>query len=203
MAAGTVSATFDARQRATGHERPGSRSCLGGRVLTSTGYDNAARWREGDRLEWLFERRCDWLRRQGRGRHLAVDVMDGTLSYLGLDARANQLARFMVPRACGRVTGSGCCPTGRWTATSACWRCLFGQASRSVRISSHSARHSAQIRASWAAARPGTWWRRSPQKLHFSVVASAATGAMAAPGGPAGSPVAIAWLARGMQRSQM
>ncbi|HYA51223.1 MAG TPA: non-ribosomal peptide synthetase, partial [Streptosporangiaceae bacterium] len=96
MAAGTVSATFDARQRARGHDRPGSRGCLGGRVLTSTGYDNAARWREGDRLEWLFERRCDWLRRQGRGRHLAVDAMDGTLSYLGLDARANQLARFLV-----------------------------------------------------------------------------------------------------------
>src|SRR5205823_10405364 len=54
------------------------------------------RAREGDRLEWLFERRCDWLRRQGRGRHLAVDAMDGTLSYLGLDARANQLARFLV-----------------------------------------------------------------------------------------------------------
>jgi non-ribosomal peptide synthetase-like protein len=65
-------------------------------VLTSAGYDDSIRWREGDRLEWLFERRCDWLRRQGRGGHLAVDAMDGTLSYLGLDARANQLARFLV-----------------------------------------------------------------------------------------------------------
>jgi non-ribosomal peptide synthetase-like protein len=96
MAAGTVSATFDARQRAGGHDRPGSRSCLGGRVLASAGHDDSVRWREGDRLEWLFERRCDWLRRQGRGRHLAVDTMDGTLSYPGLDARANQLARFLV-----------------------------------------------------------------------------------------------------------
>ena len=96
MAAGTVSATFDAGQHAGGQDRPGSRSCLGGRVLTSAGYDDSIRWREGDRLEWLFERRCDWLRRQGRGRHLAVDAMDGTLSYLGLDARANQLARFLV-----------------------------------------------------------------------------------------------------------
>ena len=96
MAAGTVSATFDARQHGGGRDRPGSRSCLGGRVLTSAGYDDSIRWREGDRLERLFERRCDWLRRQGRGRHLAVDAMDGTLSYLGLDARANQLARFLV-----------------------------------------------------------------------------------------------------------
>ena len=96
MAAGTVSATFDAGQHSGGRDRPGSRSCLGGRVLTSAGYDDSIRWREGDRLEWLFERRCDWLRRQGRGRHLAVDAMDGTLSYLGLDARANQLARFLV-----------------------------------------------------------------------------------------------------------
>ena len=96
MAAGTVSATFDAGQRAGDQDRPGSRGCLGGRVLTSAGYDNSVRWREGDRLEWLFERRCDWLRRQGRSRHLAVDAMDGTLSYLGLDARANQLARFLV-----------------------------------------------------------------------------------------------------------
>ena len=96
MAAGTVSATFDAGQHAGGQDRPGSRSCLDGRVLTSAGYDDSIRWRDGDRLEWLFERRCDWLRRQGRGRHLAVDAMDGTLSYLGLDARANQLARFLV-----------------------------------------------------------------------------------------------------------
>src|SRR4249919_3639722 len=96
MAAGTVSATFDAGQHGGGRDRPGSRSCLGGRVLTSAGYDDSIRWREGDRLEWLFERRCDWLRRQGRGGHLAVDAMDGTLSYLGLDACANQLARFLV-----------------------------------------------------------------------------------------------------------
>ena len=96
MAAGTVSATFDARQHPGGQDRPGSRSFLDGRVLASADYDDSIRWREGDRLEWLFERRCDWLRRQGRGRHLAVDAMDGTLSYLGLDARANQMARFLV-----------------------------------------------------------------------------------------------------------
>ena len=65
-------------------------------MLTSAGYDDSIRWRPGDRLERLFERRCDWMRQGGRGRHLAVDAVDGTLSYAGLDARANQLARFLV-----------------------------------------------------------------------------------------------------------
>ena len=95
MAAGATSAAIDSR-RARGGGRPASRGCLDGRVLISTGYDNSIRWREGDRLERLFERRCDWMRQGGRGSHLAVDAMAGTLSYAGLDARANQLARFLV-----------------------------------------------------------------------------------------------------------
>ncbi|HUK69710.1 MAG TPA: Pls/PosA family non-ribosomal peptide synthetase [Streptosporangiaceae bacterium] len=62
------------------------------------GYEGSIRWREGERLEQLFEGRCDWLRRQGRGDHLAVDAQDATLSYAELDARANQLARFLLGR---------------------------------------------------------------------------------------------------------
>jgi non-ribosomal peptide synthetase-like protein len=96
MAAGTASAAIGVRRPAGRRDRPGSRSCLGGWVLTSAGYDDSIRWRPGDRLERLFERRCDWMRQGGRGRHLAVDAVDGTLSYAGLDARANQLARFLV-----------------------------------------------------------------------------------------------------------
>ena len=103
MAAGTVSATFDAGQRGGDRDRPGSRSWLDGRVLTCAGYDDSIRWRPGERLEQLFEHRCDWLRRQGRDSHLAVDALDGTLSYAELDARANQLARFLVrPRRAAR-----------------------------------------------------------------------------------------------------
>ena len=69
---------------------------LGGRVLTCDGYDDSIRWRPGERLEHLFEERCDWLRRQDQAGHLAVDAAGGSLSYTELDARANQLARFLI-----------------------------------------------------------------------------------------------------------
>ena len=67
-------------------------------MLTCAGYDGSIRWRPGERLEQLFERRCDRLREHGWGRHLAVDALDGSLSYPELDERANQLARFLVGR---------------------------------------------------------------------------------------------------------
>jgi non-ribosomal peptide synthetase-like protein len=76
--------------------RPGSRSWLDGRVLTCDGYDDSIRWRPGERLEQLFEQRCDWLHGQGQAGHLAVDAVGGSLSYPELDARANQVARFLI-----------------------------------------------------------------------------------------------------------
>ena len=45
-----------------------------------------------------IEARCDWLREHGRADRLAVDAGDLTLTYAELDARANQLARFLVRR---------------------------------------------------------------------------------------------------------
>lgn len=66
-------------------------------MLTCAGYDGSIRWRPGERLEQLFERRCDRLREHG-WLHLAVDALDGSLSYPELDERANQLARFLVGR---------------------------------------------------------------------------------------------------------
>jgi non-ribosomal peptide synthetase-like protein len=86
------------RERDTEHARPGSRECLDGLVLTCAGYADAVRWRDGERLEQVFESRCDELRRQGQAGHLAVDAGDMTLTYAELDARANQLARFLVRR---------------------------------------------------------------------------------------------------------
>ena len=37
------------------------------------GYEGSILWREGERPEQLFGGRRDWLQRQGRGGHLAVD----------------------------------------------------------------------------------------------------------------------------------
>jgi non-ribosomal peptide synthetase-like protein len=71
-------------------------AAVGPGFLTCTRFDNSVRWQNGDRLEHLFERRCDELRRQGRDDHLAVDGWDISLSYAQLDARSNQLARFLI-----------------------------------------------------------------------------------------------------------
>lgn len=73
--------------------RPASRTGHEGRVLSCGGHDNEIRWREGERLEQLFERRCDEL-----GDTPAVAGPCGRLSYAQLDARANQLARFLRSR---------------------------------------------------------------------------------------------------------
>ncbi|MCZ9883596.1 Pls/PosA family non-ribosomal peptide synthetase [Arthrobacter sp. B2a2-09] len=57
---------------------------------------SAIRWSPGERLEELFEDRCDRQRAEGRGRHPAVETADGSLSYEELDARANRLAHYLV-----------------------------------------------------------------------------------------------------------
>jgi non-ribosomal peptide synthetase-like protein len=68
-----------------------------GKILTSAG-DNGIRWRDGERLEDLFEDRCNQLRKAGRGGALAVDGPAGRLTYDQLDAAANRLAQFLVRR---------------------------------------------------------------------------------------------------------
>ncbi|MDR7082903.1 non-ribosomal peptide synthetase-like protein [Arthrobacter ginsengisoli] len=74
-----------------------------GTVLTSAASDQTARWHQGERLDQLFEDRCDRLRDEGLGAQIAVDADDIVLSYLELDARANQLARHLL--ACGARPG--------------------------------------------------------------------------------------------------
>ena len=86
------------RARDSEQARPSSRECLDGRVLTCAGYGDTVRWREGERLEQVFESRCDQLRQEGQADHLAVDAGDVTLTYADVDALANQLARFLVRR---------------------------------------------------------------------------------------------------------
>lgn len=74
-----------------------------GTVLTSATSDQAARWQQGERLDQLFEDRCDRLRDEGLGDQIAVDAGDVVLSYAKLDAQANQLARYLL--ACGARPG--------------------------------------------------------------------------------------------------
>jgi non-ribosomal peptide synthetase component F len=53
------------------------------------------RVRKDERLDLLFEARCDWVRTYGRAGQLAVDSAEMSLTYDQLDARANQLARYL------------------------------------------------------------------------------------------------------------
>jgi cell division inhibitor SepF len=61
----------------------------------------------------------------------------------------------------------------------------------SVRISWHSSRHSLHIATPAAAARPDTWWRRLPQKLHLTVGTSSPADVTVNSGVAALSPVSI------------
>jgi hypothetical protein len=74
-----------------------------GPVLASAAPDLTVRWREGERLDQLFEDQCDRLLEQGRGGHLAVDADGIVLTYSDLDRRANQLARHLL--GCGARPG--------------------------------------------------------------------------------------------------
>jgi non-ribosomal peptide synthetase-like protein len=95
------------RARATGSQ-PATGQPLAGLLLDPGGPAEASvlasadtegiRWRPGERLEDLFEERCDQLRRTNRDSDLIVDGPSGRMSYRELDARANQLARFLVAR---------------------------------------------------------------------------------------------------------
>ncbi|PVZ57449.1 Pls/PosA family non-ribosomal peptide synthetase [Arthrobacter sp. H-02-3] len=75
----------------------------GGTILTSAAPDQTARWQRGERLDQLFEDRCDRLREQGLEDQVAVDSGDIVLTYLQLDERANQLARHLL--VCGARPG--------------------------------------------------------------------------------------------------
>ena len=74
-----------------------------GTILTSAAPDQAARWRQGERLDQLFEERCDRLRDEGLGGQIAVDAGEVVLTYQELDTRANQLARHL--QDCGARAG--------------------------------------------------------------------------------------------------
>ncbi|GAA5120379.1 amino acid adenylation domain-containing protein [Pseudonocardia adelaidensis] len=73
----------------------------GDRVLVDRTRRQDLRWRPGERLEQLFEERCDELRRVRRADQLCVDSPGRALTYDQMDARANRLARHLLRRGIG------------------------------------------------------------------------------------------------------
>src|SRR2546430_16995824 len=57
--------------------------------------DNAIRWKPGERLDHLFEQRCDELH-ASRDKPLAVVTEQAALTFRELDGRANQGPRYLV-----------------------------------------------------------------------------------------------------------
>lgn len=70
-------------------------------MLTCKTHDNAIRWKEGERLDHLFERRVDELEAEFGSGHLAVDAESGVTTFRELDNRANQVARYLRDRGLG------------------------------------------------------------------------------------------------------
>ncbi|MBC3195051.1 AMP-binding protein [Pseudonocardia sp. C8] len=64
-------------------------------VLVDRDQPQGRRVRRDERLDHLFEQRCDWIRRYGRTDRLAVDSPELSLTYDELDTRANRLARYL------------------------------------------------------------------------------------------------------------
>ncbi|WP_344016878.1 hypothetical protein, partial [Pseudonocardia xinjiangensis] len=60
-------------------------------VLVASDHAQGSRARRGERLDHVFEERCDWMRTYGRAGHLAVDAGETTLTFTELDERANRL----------------------------------------------------------------------------------------------------------------
>ncbi|QJY50333.1 AMP-binding protein [Pseudonocardia broussonetiae] len=87
---GGVPATQHSEQPPTGPPAP-----LSELVLVDQHEAQGRRVRRDERLDHLFEERCDWNRRYGRAGRLAVDSDEMSLTYAELDARANRLARYL------------------------------------------------------------------------------------------------------------
>ena len=63
-------------------------------ILFNQSFGNEVRARPGERFEHLFEERVDALAATDPG-HLAIDSAEAQLTFAELDARANQLARWL------------------------------------------------------------------------------------------------------------
>jgi non-ribosomal peptide synthetase-like protein len=70
-------------------------------LLACKNADNAMRWKEGERLDHLFEQRCDEFAAQGDEGHLAVIAEQHAFTFRDLDNRANQTARYLADQGLG------------------------------------------------------------------------------------------------------
>ena len=76
--------------------RPAERAPDGGEILVAEGFDHAIRWRAGDRLQDLFERRCRDVATRD-----ALEVDGERVTFAELDRRANQMARYLLSEGFG------------------------------------------------------------------------------------------------------
>jgi non-ribosomal peptide synthetase-like protein len=67
-------------------------------MLTCQTSANDVRWITGERLEHIFEARCDLMQRSGKAGHIAVETDQRSCSFNELDEWANQLARRLRAR---------------------------------------------------------------------------------------------------------
>jgi non-ribosomal peptide synthetase-like protein len=70
-------------------------------LLSCKNVDNTIRWKEGERLDHLFEQRCDYFAAKGDEGHLAVVTESGAFTFRDLDNRANQAARYLLEQGIG------------------------------------------------------------------------------------------------------
>ncbi|GAA1386622.1 hypothetical protein GCM10009613_20880 [Pseudonocardia kongjuensis] len=91
------------RDRTAPAQQAGPAVPLSRLVLVDEREAQGSRVRRDERLDHLFEQRCDWIARYGRADRLAIDSPELSLTYPGLDARANRLARYL--RLCGITAG--------------------------------------------------------------------------------------------------
>ncbi len=78
---------------------PGQSGVLQPQILVRKSVDNTVRWSEGERLDHLFEQRCDQF--TGTGKDQAVVTDDVSLSFRELDNLANQVARYLLDQGIG------------------------------------------------------------------------------------------------------
>jgi non-ribosomal peptide synthetase-like protein len=70
-------------------------------ILFNADYSNDVRTQPGERFQHLFEQRVDILAASGQSAHLAIESTEANLTFADLDARANQLARWLMGQGIG------------------------------------------------------------------------------------------------------